>query len=176
MASESIAAAIEKYAKKIKKNAVWLDWLDAILFSLEHQKNLGLVSHCGDVPLEILRANFFLRQIPGLQDLPDIPSLERNRDSWILISCNAGFDKSGQANHWVPAVFQELVPESVYIQLTHQAIAKSKVALAEIESEMHDLELEDDQAVRDAMQEQLAMQQAGYLGDCFILFYTGVVS
>ena len=165
MPVQRIGPAIAKRAKQISRTGVWMDWLDATLFSMNHRKSLGIVRHCDAGSWTIEDAHQQWSNIPGVSADGNTSwkPFERSKDAWILISCSTDFDRKSSANHWVPAVCRELVDVSLYSDLTNQQIAHSRVQIASIESDMRDLELEEDADVKAMMQESLETQRTMHL-------------
>lgn len=146
-----MAESIRAYASRVGKPGEWLDWLDAVLFAVNMDKHLGFINYNvarpSGVALEIEDANASLKEIPGSDLLNVSHTFQRTEDAWCLLACNASFDKRARANHWVPCVCKENVPESTYNELVAQQIASLKVSIAELQSQLLDMELEDDPEV-----------------------------
>lgn len=144
-----ISQSMRAYADRTSESGFWLDWLDAALFASNNEKTLAFVSHCraNDAPLEIQHASHFLKEIPGLSDDEADHGVHRNMDTWLLLSCNVSFDRKLAANHWIPCVFKEVLAEKTYSELVDQQIAKLKVLIATRQSDLLDVELEEDEEV-----------------------------
>ena len=165
-APDALGQCILEYAQELGNDAVWMDWVDAVLFAENMEKTLGFVNYNvarpKGQPLEIQHANFSLQQIPGLEaDGPAV--VERTPTSWCLLSCNASFDPRGQANHWMPCVFKECVPEKLYAELVKQQVAKLKVTIAELQSQLMDQELDDDINMAETICASLNEEISSYL-------------
>lgn len=175
--AENLEKSIRAYATKVAQNAFWLDWLDALLFAHENGCPLGFITHCRapDVPLSIEPGLESLLQIPGLEDwAEEVEPLERSSRSWLVLSCSTTFDPNAQANHWVPCVFKEAVPESTYAELVYQKIASLKVIVCSLQSDLLDVKLEEDAEVActmsETLHEQINMHLAVVFGECFCMF------
>ena len=137
------------YADQVSKPGFWMDWLDAALFASNNEKTLAFVSHCRgkDVPLQFQHASDSLTEIPGVSEDEADHTVHRDMDTWLLLSCNVSYDRNSPANHWIPCVFKELVADSVYSELVDQKIAELKVLIVSLQSELLDVELEEDEEV-----------------------------
>ena len=147
--SEHIAKSMRAYADEVGQSGFWLDWLDAVLFATNNGKTLGFINYNlqrnpGDDPV-IEHANSHLSEIPGLDDVVVVEEeISRTTDTWLLVSCNSEWDVKGPANHWIPAVFKEVVSDSTYRELIAQQIAQLKVQVVSLQSDLLDIELEED--------------------------------
>lgn len=126
-----------------------MDWLDGCLFASNNEKELAFISHSRSpgVPLTLVHASESLKEIPDISDDEADHTVLRTMDTWVLLSCNVGYDPSAPANHWIPCVFKEVVSDVVYNELVLQQIAKLKVLIAERQSDLLDVELEEDEEV-----------------------------
>lgn len=142
-----MSKSILAYAAHVGKPGEWLDWVDGVLFAENMHKQLGFINYNarrpGSAPLQIEHANASLQEIPGLESGVR-EAFQRTEDSWCLLACNASCDKQGNANHWLPCVCKENVSESTYAELVFQQIAHLKVTIAQRQSDLLDVELEDD--------------------------------
>ena len=148
----NIARSIVAYAKDAGTSGFWLDWVDACLFAQNHGKVLGFIQHKSDgASLKIEHATSHLQEIPGVpleDDFLRSGAVPRTKDAWVLLSCNAWYDPQGSANHWVPCVMKEVVAPSTYKELVQQQIAKLKVEIVMFQSDLEDIELDDDPEVQ----------------------------
>ena len=174
LTQKALEKMILSYANKVGTSGFWLDWLDAVLFTENNDRNLGIIrfSRGPECGLEIIAAHDQLKEIPGLSESVEASHvIERNEDTWLIMSCHAGFNPADVANHWVPCVFKELVPESTYLELTAQKIAQLKVRIAELQSALLDVELEDDLVVQESLtqsiQEEITSQLASEMSEHF---------
>ena len=154
-----ISNSMRAYAASAAEDAFWLDWLDGVLFAENNEKTLGFINYTNGVPLTIEHANDSLKRIPGCEDAKEeVHAVPRNGDSWLVLSCNVQYDPHGPTNHWLPCVFKEAVAASTYAELTGQQIDSLKVQIASLESELLDVELEDEdiaEAQSVALQDQI---------------------
>ena len=163
--AEKMANDIRAYAGKVASDAFWLDWVDGVLFAENCDKTLGFITHCRakGAPLTISHANDSLRQIPGLEAEGGNHAVERTSDTWLVMACNVGYDPRGPCNHWIPCVFKEVVQKSTYDELVHQQVASLKVQIASLQSDLLDIELEEDAEVAAVLHETINDQIASYL-------------
>eukprot|EP00435_Cladocopium_sp_Y103_P072988 s131_g42.t1 len=145
--SELLAKSIRAYAHEVGRDGYWLDWLDAVLFAQNNGKTLAFINFnvaTRDGSLTIDHASGYLKEVPGLDDVEAGQVVSRTPDTWLLVSCNSEWDRTQPANHWIPAVFKEVVADSTYRELVAQQIARLKVLIVSLQSDLLDVELEED--------------------------------
>ena len=147
VSSEHVAKCMRSYANQSGETGFWLDWLDALLFAKNNGKKLAFINYGiqtgAEGHLSIECAESHVAQIPGFDgDVDD--TVSRTSDTWLLVSCNSEWDRSGPVNHWVPAVFKEVVATSTYRELVAQQIARLQVQIVSLQSDLLDVGLEDD--------------------------------
>ena len=111
----------------------WLELADGFLFAMKQGKKLALVMDVPneDTPMRPMvdaMKDLLDDEFTGLLDAlrpEDFAVRPSESDSWILISCNAQYDRKSARNHWCPAFFKEQVPEDVWVSLTTLAQAAS---------------------------------------------------
>eukprot|EP00435_Cladocopium_sp_Y103_P017262 s835_g4.t1 len=152
-----LVKSMQLYAEQVGKDGFWLDWLDAVLFAENNDKKLGMISYSRDpgTKLQIIAASDQLKEVPGFSDVQANHSIDRSEDTWVILSCNAGFDQAASANHWIPCVFKEHVPPSTYVELVDQQMANLKVKIAQLQSELLDVELEDDEGAQEQLKSSI---------------------
>lgn len=161
-----VEAAMERYAHKTFENACWLDWLDAALVASNNKKALGIIQYTtAEAKLSIDHVSRFLQEIPGGSPENRIGDFTLNKDksSWLLLSCSASYQPSAVANHWVPCVFQEQVDPGVYAWLVDQQIAANKVAIVELECDLADLDLDPENEENCLMRDSIFQEMDRYL-------------
>ena len=163
-----IAAAIERYAQKVQQEGYHLEMLDAFVFATMAKKDLWLlIDSDKDEPLIPRNATWYVDSLLGAENGRNCDELNLcDLNSWVLISCNAQFDRSGNKNHWVPAfTAAQTGPDSFWdMTVGEEADAKSKVemsklSLQELEQDLADAPKAMDPEAKACLQSKIFQMQ-----------------
>lgn len=149
----------------VTKSGVWLEILDAELFSRLSGIDLWVVVDQKDKKLEIQHSSqLWSVLLPQDCHIPVVPELDR-KNSWCLVSCSALYAAEDAArNHWCCAFFREAITSELWFDLTAlqqsehtqimRTLKKARLSVTEdyagceeaiVESAKHDLETRIDQ-------------------------------
>lgn len=109
---------MDQYAEIVKQRGVFLEIVDAELFSRMASVYLQVIVDRKDPPMELQHSTqFWSTLVPGLSAEPD-PDV-RDHCSWVIISCSATYDQDAESrNHWCPGWFKCNISADAFFDLT----------------------------------------------------------